>query len=516
MGADRRHWALGALGFVLLLACARWQLGDFGSFAAVQDLDFFDESQYLAAGAHGGPITSLKAQWAAPYCLWYRGLHRLTGDTIVTYHLNAYVLAFALPALWYLVCLAFRVRPWWALASALALLLSMANLETLRVGNFAACIVLGSLLVGRLIPSAAASWWLAVAGLSVAAFVRPEFSVAAGIVLAIGAWQLSRAQFSRPKLALWLAAAILPAIALSLAFGLPLGGGRSGAAFQQHLAGNIVDWHGLPFSTWIHYEEVIRRYYALPASALDFLRQEPLAFFHHVGSNLWRLIMQSIGAALAPPDSLMTASRGLALAPILVVAVTALAPRRADFEVAPASAVLGACGLLILVSCAVIYPRAHYLPLLLCGALLFIAPRDDTEPVPSWRPATVLLAIAALFSLLPRYVAVHADAPRPQEATARALRALPDVGPLRLFDDVGILQIYANRPAKRLGPRDFRPPFDHFLQAQDINVVVLSPQLGWDPLLRGDPIWQRFARDPQRYGFRCQDVPTTDRQVCVR
>ncbi len=444
-------------------------------------------------------------------------LFHISGDTLVAYHLNAYLLAFALPVLWYLACLSLRVTPWWALASALAWLSSTANLETLRVGNFAACIVLGALIVARCFRSPAMAWWIAASVLWLAAFVRPEFAVAALGVTGVGAWQLSGVQ-GKALAARWLAAAMAPAIALSLMFGLPFGGGRSGAAFQQHLAGNILEWHQLPFANWIHYEDVIRRYYALPASAVDFLRHEPLAFLHHVFTNLCRLLTQSLGAALRPPDLMIDASRQLALAPLAITLIGALAVRRGPrpaWAITPTSVVLVACSLLVLVSCAVIYPRAHYLPLLLSAVLLSVAPRAGDTAQRSVLAALVLVGIAGVSAMLPRYVDLRAGLPRPQEETVVALRALGASRPLRLFDDAGIYQPYLRTPARRLGPRDLAPPFDRFLRDNDITVVIVSPQMANDPVLDADPSWHRFRREPQSAGFRCEPLPRTDRTLCL-
>src|SRR5581483_3927553 len=330
-------------------------LGDYTAFAGAEDLKFFDESQYLAAGIYSHGLHGLSPQWAPPYCLWDRLVFRLSGDAVTAYHLNAYVLAAALPFVWYLLCIAIGVAPWWSLATALAWLVSNANLETLRVGNFAACILLGGLFVSRLARRPAIAWWIAAAALWIAASVRLELMLAGVVVAMVGAWQLQREWQSWTKTGAWLAAAAFPQVAIDLAFGSPLGGGRSAAAFQQHLAGNIVAWHQLPFENWIHYEDVIRRYYALPSSALDFAMHEPLAFLHHVGSNLWRLGTQSIPHALAPAASLAL------LLPIAIAVGGGIALKvraaRAPYATTPVSIALTASAAMVLVSCAVIYPR---------------------------------------------------------------------------------------------------------------------------------------------------------------
>jgi hypothetical protein len=505
---DRSRLTQGALGFILLLVAARIFLGGFAVFAGAQDLSYFDESQYLAAGIHAHGLHELSPQWAPLYCLWDHLLFRISGDAVVAYHLNAYVLAIALPALWYLLCVAIGLPPWWALATALAWLVSGANLETLRVGNFAACIVLGGLFVARIARRPALAWWIAAAALWLAASVRLELMLAAVAVILVGAWQLHRQWRWWPRTAAWTIAALLPNLALDLAFGWPFGGGRSGAAFQQHLAGNILAWHELPFENWIHYEDVIRRYYALPSSAADFALHEPAAFLHHVATNLWRLLSQSIGHALAPATAIAL------IVPVIVAIVGGVAlklrAQRAPYAVTPVSVALTACGAMVLVSCLVIYPREHYLPMLLCALLLLAAPR----PAEGARPGStlIMLVLATLIACAPSYPASKAAMPRPEQKSVEALRAL-NAPKLVLFDDSGVLQVYV--AAQRFGPRDFKPPFDQFLRERSIDAVVISPALPKDPLLSVDAAWRRFEAAPESFGFHCAAIAETDRRLCV-
>lgn len=498
---------MSAFGLLLLLIATRLFLGDFSAFAGAQDLKYFDESQYLAAGIYSHGLHGLSPQWAPPYCLWDRLLFRFSGDAVIAYHLNAYVIAIALPALWYLLCIAIGIAPWWALATALAWLVSNANLETLRVGNFAACIVLGGLLVSRLMRRPAIAWWIAVAALWLAASVRLELLLAGAMVVLVGAWQLQREWQSWPRTAAWLFAAVLPQIAIDVAFGSPFGGGRSGAAFQQHLAGNILAWHDLPFENWIHYEDVIQRYYALPSSALDFAIHEPVAFLHHVASNLWRLASQSILHALAPATSLAL------VVPIAIAVAGGIALKlrtaRAPYAMTPVSIALTACGLMVLISCAVIYPREHYLPLLLCALLLLVAPKADEGRAMS---IAIMVALAAIVACVPSYSTSKAGVSRPEQETVDALRQV-NAPKLTLFDDSGVLQVYLS--SQRFGPRDFHPPFDQFVREHEINVVVMSPTLAKDPLLRADDAWQRFEAAPDALGFHCAQVGKTERRLCV-
>lgn len=503
----RRLWT-SALGLILLLIATRIFLGDFTAFSSAQDLSYVDESQYLAAGINSHGLQGLYPQWAPPYCLWDRLLFKLSGDALVTYHLNAYLLAIALPALWYLLCVSLGMAPWWALASALAWLVSSANLETLRVGNFAACIVLGGLLVARFASRPALAWWIAAAALWLAASVRLELVYAAVVVVLAGAWRLHRDERSWPRTLLWTIAALLPNLALDLAFGWPFGGGRSGAAFQQHLAGNILVWHDLPFENWIHYEDLIRRYYALPEGPVDFALHEPLAFAHHVATNLWRLVSHAIAQAMEPAGSVVLVVP-LAVALVGGAAVKLRGPR-GSLVVGPISVALIACAAMVVISCVVIYPREHYLPLLLCALLLSLGPQTGEGRV---LPIAAMLLLGAIVACVPSYPASKSGTPRHEEETVDALRKL-DAQRLVLFDDSAVLQVYV--PARRFGPRDFQAPFDQFVRDHNINAVVISLTLPFDPLLRADVAWQRFLEQPESLGFHCEPIPRTQRRLCLR
>lgn len=518
--AARRHWALGAFGFALLVVCARLFLGSFDAFSAAQDLSFFDESQYLAAGVYAPELGKLTAQWAPPYCIWFRVLNAVTHDTIVTYHLSAYLLAFGFPIAWFLACIALRIAPAWALLTALAWLVSTANLDTLRVGLFAATTVLAGVAFAQVVRWAWLAWWIVAGVMWEAAYIRPEFlPVAAACVLA-GALQLQTSGMRAPLVGGWLMAALMPLAVMAAMFGLPVGGGRSAAAFQQHLAGNIVEWHGIPFEHWIRFEEIIRRYYALPTGVLDFAIHEPVAFLHHLWTNAVRLISVSIYAAARPAQSVLESTGGGPLA-LMIIAVTSAiflrlrTMKRPQVAMTPASIALAGCALMVVIVSVVIYPREHYLPLLIAAVLLWIGPRTQ-DADPARLHAVGMLTVAALVVLMPDLPLTRKDIQRPIEDTARALRAIDPAISLKLFDEQGIEQAYAQRRVQRFGPRDFKPPFDAFVERNGVNVIVRSPQLARDPQLIADPVWQQFDADPTAFGFECAAVTNTDRKLCVR
>jgi hypothetical protein len=517
--AARRHWALGALGLALLVVCARLFLGSFDAFSAAQDLSFFDESQYLAAGVYAPEISKLTAGWAPLYCVWYRIVHAFTHDTIATYHLNAYLIALGFPITWFLTCLALRISATWALMTALAWLVSTANLETLRVGLFAATTVLAGVFLARLVRREWLAWWIVAEVLWEAAYIRPEFLPVAIACVVIGARQLHKGGMRPPALGAWLVAALAPVAILVAIFGFPIGSGRSAAAFQQHLAGNILQWNGLGMEHWPRYQDVIRRYYEVPSGVLDFAIHEPVAFLHHLWTNAARLVTASVYATMRPAQSVLDATQGGALALILVAIAVAMAKRirgkRPDIELTPASLALAGCASMVIVASVVIYPREHYLALLIAAALLWIAPRADDDSHARLH-AVGMLIVAGLVVLMPDYPHARRDAGRPIEETARALRAIDPAVPLKIFDDAGIAQVYAQRRTQRSGPRDFKPPFDRFVDDSGINVIVQSPQLARDPLLSADPAWRRFEADPASLNFTCTPVTNTDRVLCVR
>ena len=507
-------------GLALLLLCARSLLGDFTSFAQTQDVDFYDEAHYLAAGVEAHRLSDLNPQYAPPYSLWYRALTRLSGDMLIAYHLNAYVIAYALPISWYLLCLALGISPLWALVSALAWLCSRHNLDVLRVGSFAGCIVFASLALSAIVRRAWLSWWIAIAGFWLAAFVRPEFSYAALIATGLGAWRLSRESAGRKITIAWIAAVLAPAMILIALFGVPLSGDRSVVALHQALASNLVRWHHLSFVDWVRYEDLIRRYGPLPSGVADFAVHQPLQFAHHVLTNLWFLVTERIPSALRPSDELAAASGAWSLLPIGLTLLGSAAgmlrrEARATIALTPASAVLGSCSLFILAAAAVIYAREHYITVLLAAGLLVIAPRASQASDRRW-PAAAMIAVAALALSLPSYAQFNQGRSRVEERMILALRALGPGKVRGFFDAFAVDYLFLDPPAVGWRPRDLDRPFDQFLEAKHIDAVAGGPLLDLDERLHADASWQHFRAAPGDFGFRCAVVAGTKRVLCVR
>lgn len=517
--ASRDLW-LKLFGLALLLLCARSLLGDFASFAQTQDVDFYDEAHYLAAGVQAHRLSDLNPQYAPPYSLWYRALTRLSGDMLIAYHLNAYLIAYALPISWYLLCVALGISPLWALVSALAWLCSRHNLDVLRVGSFAACIVFISLALSAISRRAWLAWWIAVAGFWLAAFVRPEFAYAALVTTGLGAWRLSGDSAGRKFVIAWIAAVLAPAMILIALFGLPISGDRSVVALHQALASNLVRWHHLSFVDWVRYEDLIRRYGPLPDGVVDFAAHQPLQFARHVLTNLWFLVSERIPSALRPSDGLVAASGAWSMVPIsltLLGSAVGMLRReaRATIALTPVSAVLGSCSLFILAASTMIGAREHYVTVLLAAGLLAIAPRASENSDRRW-PAAAMISVAAFAFALPSYVQFSHDRSRVEEKMILALRALGPGKVRGFFDAFGVDHLFLDPPAAGWRPRDLDRPFDQFLEDRHIDAVAGGPLLDVDERLHADASWQHFRAAPGDFGFRCAVVAGTKRLLCVR
>src|SRR5262249_33428123 len=182
----------------------------------------------------------------------------------------------------------------------------------------------------------------------------------------------------------------------------------------------------------------------------------------------------------------------------------------------------------------IIHPRLHYLLPVICfavaltGASLLRSPglaglRGRLEGWP------VLLGVAGLLLAgppnrahgcgLPGLLAGPpvVQRPLPEQKTVAALRRLHLQGQIVVLGSAGWDRLfYAGVPGQMVWLPDKKDSFWQFVRQRGINVIILSPDMVNDVLLRDEPEFQDFVAGVCTGDFTLLPVPDTPVQIAVR
>ena len=531
-GHGLRRWDFWA---VLALLMAGWK---FALPAPLWwDVPTFDEARYLRRGVELLQIglRHLPVEWSPLYSLWYHLLYRLYGpDRIGLYDLNFRLLGVVLPVALYLVLRRYRVEARWAFGLALYTLVAhLSWVQDTRVTTFALLLVFLTAWAAARQPGRMRRLWVGAWGLALAAYARPEYGPAAGmlftalLVEGLRAWRRGeRPRLPRgPRAWMPLLVPVVPALAAFFLWGTPLGRGRTMYAFGQHFALNR--WYCLGRErVGVSWEDEIRDAFGEVSTPLQALLRNPRAFLQHVGCNVVALpprlaLVMFLHAAFFLPGHPRLEAMLLAL--VVAGAVVWQAIRRGksirhrakDLWEDGALVYWLAVGTVALAVVLGIYSRKRYhlillgWPFVVIGALLFL-PRQEEGSMHHWRHlATLLLGVA----LVPSMGFMFADPWHPpflpHRATLYAVQAL-DLSPDRTWRMGATPATGHYFLVLYLGPHfealPFAPEegFRDYLETYRPDLFLVD--LRW---YTGDEAWRAFFQNPEAFGYRAYRIHDT-------
>lgn len=474
---ERYRWLAPAVFVACYLALASRWMG----------LSFYDDSLYFtwATQLHARDFV-YRLDGAPLYCAWLRLPGYFLHDAVVWYMVAWGLLVVALCC----VPLFFRSRLAWAY-TLLLLLLPFFEVN-IYVSHFAAFfLTCGAATVLRWKLTASAAACVACCACFLAAFARPEYAYGVLIAAAAG---LIAILIERPRRALGRLVPLAALVCTMLFCVRHTGSTRSGFAFSQHFnvraaAKGLIPAQGDWNSTYALQRFHIRAKtldYIPDASIGDFYRANPQLFLGQVRDNLF------------DPH---TIAAFCLLGVVLLAAWLRRERRAAALYVALVSAPV-VCSVLL------IYPRPHYLvivlPALLLTALSLLPERLSLARPPLW----LLLPVGCLLiALKAHYLAHHYlqfnTSDKQSLATVRCIRALQDSGPppgsvldtvTSQFDDIYLRAPLRRIPSHRLenwssyrrAVLDSRPAWiierdndDYYGQPAGTAAAFLSAQQGY-------------------------------------
>lgn len=519
IGNRIQPWDMFLLGMLVLLAFKV----DWGVHL-MRDVSTPDEMFYMHCGLSYDYPT---AQMSPLYCAWYSLLSLVVPDPIVLFFTSWFLLPLMLAFAVYLLARSLGGAPLFAFLAAAIILLSRIPDVGPRPVHFAMTLVLIGLAIAFTFRSAAARLTVATLAVGLAAYVRPEITVAflglAAMLLAVLGWEAWQRPRSIARPVGLCILGLLPFCLLAASFEFPLGGNRSGVAFSQHYSlskfnAGLIDVETRP--NWLgpyrSYQAIVEEDFGKPiVSPREAWRIAPAKVLAHFRRNAAAMLPQSRGVMTSVSDAVSWGIWGF----LALLALVGLSRAVARLRQRPLPDLASRAGLPLVIglvviaptvaACLVIYPREHYLVGLLAVLLAYVASQTGSVSLPGGAAPrrSAVAAIAAVIILLAPNNFVQWDfqklfASNPSPPTRRAMledirfmRQIPFQGPLRALDG-GLFyfttfdyEIHDYTVVKSEG-------FAEALRNRELNVLVVPAKMNkYDPL-RHDPDYFDFRMDP--------------------
>ena len=534
-----RRWRLETIDpfvlFILLLAGLKFTHGITG----VLDISLYDESSYLHAGTSLAQNGLPAAAYAPLYALWYHVLSLFQPDPVALYYLN-YVLTTILPPLFLYLFL--RVNRVPIISSALVaayFLITQANFVTWpRVTHLALMIVLVCGIVISFTRSLDSALAVAALGALLASYVRPEYFLAALMMLVLGAIRLAtgRQQGNRLAAALPLVGTILLMLAGVGIFGLPAfdkgGGERHFFAFSQHFALNWARWNHVSadssYQPGTNFQEIVGKYFGDATTVSSALRHNPGMFAKHVLTNVTLAASRFAGLFFHHENLFLpvgTAFDNIEARFTVLLAVGGLYFCRRSWlpglrpNLRRHQSLLVCLGLICVppfIALAEIYPHDHYMllpgSLLIAGTVILLFGRDELPPAPE--PSPLFIGALTMLAVVP----MISHRPAVDTPIVRTIRFISSLGidkPVTELDAEGGYHNYQNANYHQVTEFSKAVGFNRFRSENGINMIILTRRLKNDSHLLNDPEWKAFLDNYAASGFAVRAIPGTENTLLV-
>lgn len=520
--------------FVTLLLCGlKYVYG----LEAIMDIEFYDESAYLARGynllVHGFP----ESENSPFYALWYFLLSLIQKDPIALYYLNYKILAIALPLALYWCLRRLKVALLMALVTSFLFLVSYANLPMWpKVYHFTTLFVLVSFACATYIKKKSHFFALLTFASLLSSFIRPELLIAFfifGFVYLVSFF-IQKSKKTMLDYSVLMSVSVV-CFFLFFVWGFPLGGGeRSFVAFSQHFSRNWIRWNNSDLSNWASAVEIVSQNFGSSIDSIGsaFLAK-PSLFLKHMASNfLYSPIYLGgiffVHASLLLPTSyyfqlIEAGLLALFIGSLLFYKRKGLFIRiKHNFKINKKylSAIF-IFSLPLFVSLIVIFPRAHYL--LFLGTLLILAVFAllfHNKETSVGLKTTFLIALIFIV-MTPAAESVFArklDRVSKLEnvQTIRFIQSAKISRELKLLDAHGGYSIYLGENVKSVPFYKKEDEFKNYLVKNKIDLIVVDKFFEITSQSVNNKQCFDFLSNNKNFGFKKIKVPNTDNQIFVR
>jgi hypothetical protein len=476
------------------------------------DIELSDESSYLFAGITRAQPLFLSYEQSGLYSAFYRLLSFAVPDPAALYVVQANIIVFATLLLIF-VCLASLSRSltFASLATGIFLLSPLPTIGP-RVSLAAISVIALALTLAAVPARTSAVLAIIMVGAFLACFVRPEFvlafyALAVMTVMAFGwdAWRSSSKTAAGSNLVLYLCLAAVALLSFLWSFPMLSDGSRAYVAFGQHFALRTVINEGSGVNPWINWEQMTGAVFPGATTVREAFVMSPGPFIEHMLANGWDTVKNVLHNYIRAMVTHWHFSRIVFLAAIgLLAAQIASASKaravdpKSETEQSSWPLAVGIVVLMapILFECVIIFPRHHYVGMLvfLLSCLLALrlrAFRNLDHPV-------ILAASAASVLIIAPVIPVN---PQPVFKIVRQLQAAPRITAMLEMD--GGWCVYLPSPCRTIYAYAIPPgkSVKALVDENMINSIFVSPALLQYAPVAADPYFQALLGDPQKLGW---------------
>ena len=486
-----------------------------------KDLEFGDETTYLASGVTFSLPFLGGAQWGPIYAAWYAFLHLFVPDRLDLYYFNWAFLSVSAG-----ICVFFYLRslqtPFWVgLSIAVFFAFSAQNLPlNPKISIFPFCLIAVGLSVIHF-----QDWrnWqrmllIALIGL-LCAYCRPEFYISFLLGSVLAAWFLWREGKSIQKKTLVLIGLFVAfCISLHLLFGNPLfsgDGSRSAAAFQQHFVINYCVWNALPEPNTINAQlDLYHQVFGNETESMtDALKVKPALVFKHIFTNVQNTLVgdskNAVGIFYRTPLYGQHSAWRILIFNLFLLAFLGLIDfentrqkfRQASFD---GVSLLALLVLLFptLVATIMVYPRTHYLvfhTLLLFWVIAFVARNIILKSNQLARFFPNVIGVGLLMLLTIRFLNIPQKQPTPSADNVRFINNL------RYKAEVVSLErewyrVFLKHSSTWVHVEEYtKGDFGQFVEAKQVNFILMTRDM--QQYFSKDQTFQNFLLHLQEQGF---------------
>jgi hypothetical protein len=497
---------------VLLLAIIGF-LMTFG-LEKTMDIFFLDETAYLVRGTK--MFDKIPKRWGPLYCTWYKGLSLIEGNLIQLFYLNFKLMAVLPVLLFFLVLRKFSASTVFSFFLSACFLISSYNLPVdPKVSFFCVMIILATLWFSATAKQPFYKWLSFLSGTLLLSFARPEFYMAFLLILIGGVIYFSwnRAKLTKQGMFTF-GAFIVIAFVLHAGLGNPLmvklgGNNRSLIAFGEHFAYNFAQWNHSELYAWLAWEETVQAQFGPIHSVTDAIQSNFAMFWKHITFNLVNFFTAFFGLLvhMIIPLGIGVVATYIVGAALSIYFIYYLISQRKKVPIELWYLLLLAIPTLI--SCVLVYPRNHYLVLLVpVVGLLFVSAfnfikDDDRITIP------VILIIGVCFIFLgPNADDFKFFEIRKEEGVLNNIRAIEMLEQVKSADSIKVLSnegdfsafvkadlVWVSAIDKR------RDSFDAFLKTNNPDVIYITETMLKNPYYFEDENWQTFLVDFEDFEY---------------
>ncbi|MEZ5004449.1 MAG: hypothetical protein R2730_15560 [Chitinophagales bacterium] len=504
------HISLGILGIVI----TGWFMTH--GLKNAMDIFFLDETSYLVRGTK--MFGAIPKRWGPLYCAWYRILNIGEHDLVNLFYLNFKLMAIIPAVLLFAALSRYSKSIIVPLLIAFCFLISGFNLPVYpKISFFCISLILAALYLSSYLKD---NFYKAMLFLSTAlllSFARPEFYLSFILIFisAVILFLVKKIDFKKQYI-LPVVAFLLMAIILHIGLGNPMlmkidGHNRSIIAFGEHFAYNYSKWTHSDLYTWLAWEEIYKDNFGNANGLVAAMQANANMFWKHILTNARGFItavLSMITALVIPFKTGTTAAVviGALLCLLVIISILTQIKKILQLEIL----FLLIMSIPTLMSCFLVYPRNHYLVLLipLIGMLLITATNIIKEQKNIVTLAGVVLLVVLFGIFTPRAADFKYFEMRKDEGVLNNQMAVelfkrnevPQM--LSMLSNEGDFSEFAKKKIEWIVPGSKKDTdFATFLNNEDPDVIYLTQSIFKNPYYANDESWTAFLTNYENYGY---------------